>query len=442
MERVPLSWIAKGRISESDLALASTTPVLGQYAPTFGWADDWGWYWEYLDAYIFIPEAAFAVKLKTRQIWKPGFEFDSGSETLNQKLLAEWERRKCFRSLWDASKNALIWGNSYIESVDNSEARWAEGTPADVAQGASYKWSTGEPGMATVNPTGAPRPLKSFKPATKFHGLKNTDPRTFRIQIHPQRWDPSPNIPPMPSSGVESDWDEPHSTVKIEKYIQRRWAGPLSPTAVLGSNTELDFHPDQVLCLQFNKITGGIYGYSTYRETLFALKGYVLMLQFLPTIVQKRADSTLHVKLGGVHFTENGQRVSVIPTGGEILGQKQAIENRMPGEDVYTDIDTTMEEVYKGKGGTERIDTFLEYYKERVLLGLGIPLTVATMTGGQEIKWGTLNFELMEDETREYQQQVEDLVVDYVNPRLLMNLRPGRQLGDGPEVDIRRKSKK
>jgi len=134
MERVPLNWIAKGRITESDLALASTTPVLGQYAPTFGWADDWGWYWEYLDAYIFIPEAAFAVKLKTRQIWKPGFEFDSGSETLNQKLLAEWERRKCFRSLWDATKNALIWGNAYIESVDNSEAKWAEGTPADVAQ--------------------------------------------------------------------------------------------------------------------------------------------------------------------------------------------------------------------------------------------------------------------------------------------------------------------
>ncbi len=91
-----------------------------------------------MDAYIFIPEAAFAVKLKTRQIWKPGFEFDSGSERLNQKLLEEWEKRKCFRSLWDATKNALIWGNSYIESVDNSEAQWEEGTPADVAQGASY----------------------------------------------------------------------------------------------------------------------------------------------------------------------------------------------------------------------------------------------------------------------------------------------------------------
>jgi hypothetical protein len=296
--------------------------------------------------------------------------------------------------------------------------------------------------MATVNPTGAPRPLKNFKPATKFYGLKNTDPRTFRIQIHPQRWDPSPNIPPMVSSGVESTWDEPHSTIKVEKYIQRRWAGPLSPTAVLGSETELDFHPDQMLCLGFNKITGGIYGYSTYRETLFALKGYILMLQFLPSIVQKRADATLHAKFGGDKFTETGQRITVIPPDSEILAQKQVLENRTPGEDIYTDVHTTIEEVYKSKGGTERIDALLQYYKERVLLGLGIPLTVATMAGGQEIKWGTLNFELMEDETREYQQQVEDLVVDYVNPRLLMNLRPGRELGDGPETGIRRKSKK
>ena len=166
------------------------------------------------------------------------------------------------------------------------------------------------------------------------------------------------------------------------------------------------------------------------------------MLQFFPSIVQKRADATLHAKFGGDRFQENGQRVTVIPTNDEIRGQKQEIENRMPGEDIYTDVNTTIEEVYKGKGGTERVDLLIEGWKERVLLGLGIPLTVATMAGGGEIKWGTLNFELMEDETREYQQQVEDLVVDYVNPRLLMNLRPGRKLGDGPEVEIRRKSKK
>ena len=39
MERIPLRWIAEGRITESDIGLAATTPVLGQYAPTFGWPD-------------------------------------------------------------------------------------------------------------------------------------------------------------------------------------------------------------------------------------------------------------------------------------------------------------------------------------------------------------------------------------------------------------------
>src|SRR5712692_6703744 len=164
MERVPLRWVAEGRITEADLALAATTPVLGQYAPTFGWPDDWGWYWEYLDAYIFIPEAAFAVKLKTRQVWKPGFEFDGGSSSFQKKLAAEWEKRKIFRSLWDATKNALIWGNSYIESVDDSLAVWDKSSPADVAQGAAYLGSV----------TGAPRPLVSWEPPTRFYGLKNT----------------------------------------------------------------------------------------------------------------------------------------------------------------------------------------------------------------------------------------------------------------------------
>ncbi len=207
-----------------------------------------------------MPEAAFAVKLKTRQIWKPGFEYETSSDSLNQKLLKEWKKRKVFRSLYDATKNALIWGNSYIESVDDSVAAWDKSSPADVAQGAAY----------LGNITYAPRPLKDFTPATKFYGLKNTDPRTFRIQVHPQRWDPTPNVPSLSSTGIESDWDEPRSQLKVEKFIQRRWAGPLAPTAVIGNESEIDFHPDQVLALQFNKITGGIYGYSTYRESLFA----------------------------------------------------------------------------------------------------------------------------------------------------------------------------
>ena len=45
-----------------------------------------------------------------------------------------------------------------------------------------------------------------------------------------------------------------------------------------------------------------------------------------------------------------------------------------------------------------------------------------------------MNFELMEDETRENQQPMEDLATDYVIPRLLLNL--GHELGDGPEVEF------
>ena len=405
MERVPLRWIAEGRITEADLALAATTPVLGQYAPTFGWPDDWGWYWEYLDAYIFIPEVAFAIKFKTRQIWKPGFEFETSSSSLNKKLTREWKKRKIFQSMFNGTKNALTWGNNYFESVDDSDAVWAQSTPADVAMGASMG-----------NITGAPRPLQKFTPATKFYGLKNTDPRTVRIQVHPQRW------------------DKEHSTVKIEKFIQRRWAGPLSPTTLQQSDQELDFTAEQMLALQFNKITGGIYGYSTFRETLFALKGYILMLQFLPTIVQKRSDNPLHWKFGGEKYTENGTQVTVIPSKDEVRANETELSLKQSGEDFYTDIHATAEELYKTGGGAERINDYIQAYKERVLLGIGIPLTVATMAGGQEIKWGTLNWDVVHDETRENQQQEEDLINDYVTPRLLLNL--GHKLGDGPEVEF------
>ena len=430
VETVPISWLAQGRISNSDIrrapsyeyspkfigkklaeadrALAATTPVLGQYAPTFGWPEDWGWYWEYLDAYLFIPEVAYAIKLKTRQVWKPGFEIETSSDALSKKILKEYKRRKIFQSMFEATKNALIWGNSYIESVDDSVATWEQGQPADVAQGAAY-----------TNMTYAPRPLIKFTPATKFFGLKNTDPRTFRIQIQPQQWDPE------------------RATVRIDKLIQRRWAGPLAPTAVLGSETELDFHPEQMLLLQFNKITGGIYGYSTFREAIFSIKAYMLALQWLPQIIAKRADSTVHFRMGGNKYTETGQQVTTVPSNDEILGQKTVIESLMPGENIYTDLFTDSKELYASRGGTERIDSLLQYLKERTLLGVGIPLTVATLGGGQEIKWGTLNFELLEDETRENESKVEDVHNDYIVPRLLLNLRPGRALGDGPETNWR-----
>jgi len=289
-------------------------------------------------------------------------------------------------------KNTLTWGNNYLLSQDNSNSEWEEGTPADYAQGASFS-----------NITGAPRPLVKFTPATKFYGLMNTDPRTFRIQIHPQRW------------------DDLRHTVLVEKYIQRRWAGPLAPTYVLGTDTELDFHPEQCLHLAFNKITGGIYGYSMYRSVLFTLKGFLIMVQFLPSIVEKRADPLLHIKLGGDKFTA-GIRETSIPSQPDFDAKVARLGARMPSEDIITDALTSIEEIYKGRGSAERVEQYITTYKERVMMGLGIPMSVATMSGGAEIKWGTLNFELMEDEIREYQDAVEDLVNEYVIPKIMLNI--------------------
>jgi len=285
-----------------------------------------------------------------------------------------------------------------------------------VAQGAQTAYGPG----GNPNITYAPRPLKDFIPATRFYGLKNTDPRTCRIQIHPQMWDTD------------------KATIKIEKIIQRRWSGPLAPTAVLGSQTELDFHPEQMLLLQLNKISGGIYGSSTFREALFAIKGYLVMLELLPSIVAKRADTTVHFRIGGPRKTETGQEVTTVPTQDEILGQKTWIESRASGDDIFTDIFTDSKPLYSGGGGTERVNEFLQYYKERAMMGLGIPLTAATLSkGGAEVKFGDLSFEMMEDETRENEQKHEDLISDYILPRLMLNLRPGRELGDGPEVEMR-----
>ena len=49
-------------IRESDIGTASTTPLLGQYSSFYGWPDDWAFYWEYLDASMFVPEVKKALE--------------------------------------------------------------------------------------------------------------------------------------------------------------------------------------------------------------------------------------------------------------------------------------------------------------------------------------------------------------------------------------------
>jgi len=388
MERLPIRWIAEGRITEADLALAATTPVLGQYAPQFGWPDDWGLYWDYLDAYLFIPEVAFAVKLKNRLIWKPGFEVEASSERARDQFLRNWKKLKLQRVLKYATKNALIWGNAYMEVVDDSEAEWKY-TDVGGALGATLP---------------SERPLLRWKPATKFYGLKQIDSRTMRVFIDPNRFD------------VERA--EPLTV----KYIQRRWAGPLGPTpsAILGSNVEIDFHPEQIFHLAFNKLPGGIYGYSMYRETIYALKAYMIMLQYLPAIVQKRADPLLHISMGGRILSEDGRERDFLPSEQEFLKWKSQIMNRQPGEDIFTDMLTHIEEVYKsGAGSLQGIQEYVQAWKERILVGLGIPGSLFdVIRAGSEIKWGELKFEVLEDEIKEYQADLEDRINEVLVPRL------------------------
>jgi hypothetical protein len=339
---------------------------------------------------LFIPEVAFAVKLKNRLIWKPGFEVEASSERARDQFLRNWRRFKLYRVLKYATKNALIWGNAYMEIVDDSEAKWKY---TDVGVGSS---------LGATNPYD--RPLISWKPATKFYGLKQIDPRTMRVFIDPNKFD------------VERA--EP---LKV-KFVQRRWAGPLGPTpsAIINSNVEIDFHPDQILHIAFNKLPGGIYGYSMYRETIYALKGYMIMLQYLPAIVQKRADPLLHIWIGGRILGEDGRERDYLPSDTDFQKWKSQIMNRQAGEDIFTDMLTHIEEVYKsGAGSLQGIQEYIQAWKERILVGLGVPGSLFDIIrAGSEVKWGELKFEVLEDEIKEYQQDLEDVINEVLVPRL------------------------
>jgi hypothetical protein len=343
-------------------------------------------YWDYVDAYLFVPEVAFAVNLKNRLIWKPGFTLEANERAVNQ-FMRNWKRLKLYRVLKYATKNALIWGNAWLELVDNSEAKWGYGSPAGTALGA-----------------GDPRPLLKWKPATEFYGLKQIDPRTMRVFINPNKFD-TENAEPL-----------------VLKYVQRRWAGPLGPTPetiLAQGNVEIDFHRDQIFHLPFNKLPGGIYGYSMYRSTIYALKGYCIMLQYLPAIVQKRADPLLHLKLGGRIVGEDGRERDYLPSDADLLKWKSELQNRQGGEDIFSDMLTTVNEVYQSSGSIKGVSEYISAWKERILVGLGIPASLFDIIrAGSEVKWGELKFEILEDEIREYQEDLEDKINELIVPRL------------------------
>jgi hypothetical protein len=380
------------KLNEADIGLSSTTPVLGQYAPTFGWPDDWGYMWEYVDARLFVPEAAKAVQIKTRLIWKPGWEIDCSSQAVIDEIKSNWKKQNLTLQLKETTANALLWGTGYAVTVDNSKATWASGYD-------EYDYALGQTGIIY----GLPRPLLKWQPASKFYGLKVLDSRTMRQQIHPQRFD------------IDA------GDVFLEKVIQRRWAGPLAPTGDFpqSENVEIDIHPDQIFMLKFNKIGGGIYGYSQFREVLFVMKGYLLMNQFLPQIVHRRADPLLHFKFGANVKLEGQQEITNLPTSDQVESEAAKYATRIPGQDIYSNMLLQVEEVYKGRVSNVDIIEYLRLYKERMLFGLGIPMSTAVLSAaGSEIKWGALNYEILEDDVTELQETESREINRKLIPRL------------------------
>lgn len=334
---------------------------------------------------------AFATNLKTRLVWKPGFELETKDKHAYDEFLSKWKKLRLYQRLRGATWNALLWGNAYMESVDDSDAQWELGNP--------------RPEITALG-VGGPRPLKSWRPAKNFYGLKQLDSRTMRVQINPLRFD------------IETA--EPF----LEKYIQRRWTGPLGPTmgGVIGSNVEIDFHPEQILHIRFNKITDGVYGYSHMRPSIYAIKGYMVMLQYLPAIISKRADPLLHIRLGGEITGPDEKKSTYLPGKDDFDQWKANIMNRQPGEDIFTDVLTNIEEVF-GRSVSSTMQGVSEYitiWKERIYMGLGIPPSlVDIMRPGGEVKFGDIKMEVMEDEIKDYQDQLEFVINEKLVPRLV-----------------------
>lgn len=381
--------VAKGRITEGDLAIAQTTIVLGQYAPQFGWPDDWALYWEYLDARLLVPEVAFAIKLKKNLIWKTGYEIVTKDEALKERFKYIWEKCRMERVFKSLTEDALTFGNGYAESVDNSIADWS--TPFIPNAGALGA----DQGTDYTN-------LVKFTEATEFYGLKKLDPRTMRVQVDP------------------ANFDTRNATIAVQKYIHRVWTGPLAPqrssTNTIASS-EISLHPKQCYHLKFNTVVGGIYGYSMIREGFYTAKAYCMMMQYLPAIVQKRADVRLHFKYGG-EVKHDGQIDTVLsPRNGfdAWIARTSAVA---PTEDLYTDILTDIQQIYKSDGPLRGLNELIQVWKERLLIALGIPTALLDPQGNntQEIKWGGLKFEILENEIRECQQTVEDLINEQFMP--------------------------
>ena len=376
MNHVRLSDLVKGHITESDLAVAATGVVPGVYSARYGRPDDWTMYWDYLAAYLYIPEVTLAVKMKTRMMWKMGYEFTGTDDKKElERVEAEWKRLKLKFYLRLLSKNGFIFGNGYAEKVSNS--------------------------VAVFNPD---ETLKSYQPATAFYGLKVLDPRTMTCRVD------------------RNTFDTKRCEPTVLRYGQVKLAPDenlMLPNKLSVQSNEINMHVEDIFHLKFDCLISGVFGSSVMREALYTIKAYIIMLQYLPTIVEKRAYPTLHIQQGkDVVYAEDGRTRTYLPNDDDFEYNKASLQARGPSEDYYTDILTTIKEVYTSRSNDlQGVQNFIMLWKERVMIGLGIPTSVMdSLKNGGEIKWGDLKFGMLCDDVVEKQEDLEDVVNSDIMP--------------------------
>jgi hypothetical protein len=381
LSQAPIMEIVSGNVFQPTLwdksgTMAAISPVLGQYAGKMAYPDDWCLYWEYLYAYLCVPEVTFAVNTKTRMMWDPGWHIEAQTEKLEEKLTNKLKGIN-FELDWRAlTKLAYISGNGYGLLVTDAEYGWDESDPKNP-----HFQVTQEP--------------------TELRGLKLLDSRTMRRFVDPWNYDPI------------------HHDIEVQRYLQRVYASPLGPVPRkiyldpkhpkdpnLNWN-EVSIYPPVMAHLRFNRIYGSIYGYAPgLRETLTTLKGYLVMNQYLPLIFQKRADPLLHFSYGGNVLGYNNQQMTIMPSGeGQLDYLRSQMEGKIPGGDLYTDQLTQVEEVYKSNTNMRGLPDLMAAWLERVWHGFNMP-----------IKGTQFENEAFLSELHENQLLVEQLVNNQVIP--------------------------
>jgi hypothetical protein len=381
MLNMPIDDLAHGRLKEADLGKAIDISnwgfaiALAQYYP-----QDWGYFQEYADCFNYVSECAFAIKLKKRLMWKRGLEITASSEVVRQRVLRRMKERKVIPALKQMTVEACKFGTSYAEIVDNS-----------VMGTFDHETQT----------------FKGYVAPTQFYGLKVLDSRSMRAFVN------------------QNTFDVVRAEQKVDRFVQRYFStySMSNYSTNLNSNkdTEINLHVNQVATLRFNRNSGQWYGDSMFRDSLSNIRGYLIMMHYLPAIVEKRAYPLLHVKMGLQEVkASDGRAHTYLPTNTDFLTNKAAITSRMPNQDIFTDILTTIEQVYQNDGGLRGIQEYIQAWKERLLIGIGIPTSLFDLIkAGTEIKWGDLKFQTLIDEINDMQGDMEQTLNDQIMPALV-----------------------